>query len=171
MVWLLLLILLLAPHARAENYRCIDRQGNLVFTDDPASAPPGCRELTSTPVHEVPVVPAPQPPDVSGQAQDLIKQREARRELQAALFEKWQKTAKQIAQDYLQAQRLRYHPPRRTQANKEAGLQQMELAMRRKQTLMRELTQADAPPEQRRTIEKIVADVPDPPAASSGSSQ
>lgn len=158
----LLLLLLLATVAQADIFRCRDTSGRLVFTDDPARFPPGCKEETAPPPGAVNVVPMPAPAGASKEAEALIRTREERRQAEQQQLAAWRKEAQTIADNFRQAQRQRHYPRIHTQARIKAALEGMAEAAQKKKALLQSMAAAGASQDQVQEVTRLLKGVEAP---------
>lgn len=169
MMLLLLLFLLALPAVNAaEVYRCRDKSGTLVMTDDPSKFPQGCRpveEDSGAKAGSLNILTSPDVPSPPGQSvEQAVREQQAetaQRETQSAAF---REEARQIAQAYQQALEERNEAYNSwsygsRKVVKEAT-ETMEEAKKRKQELIREAQNAYLPGRVREEIRKLLDPVP-----------
>jgi Domain of unknown function (DUF4124) len=158
----MLLLLLLATVAQAEVFRCRDTNGRLVFTDDPARFPPGCRQKSSSPSGAVNVVPMQVPAGTSQETEAYLRARDQKQQAERQQMTEWLDAAHGIAENYRQAQRQRYYPRLHTQAGTMAALATMSQAAQDKATLLQSMSTAGASQDQMQEVSRLLEEVKAP---------
>lgn len=158
----LLAVLLSAPAAPAEIYRCRSNAGRLVFTDDPAHFPAGCKAEPSPSSGALNVVPLPVPAGVRGETQTLLRDADTRRQDARRQQAGWLDAARSIAADFQRAQQEYYYSSQRTQATMMAAQQAMSRAAQDKADLLQAMTAARADQETSRQVSSLLAGVEAP---------
>ncbi len=158
----MLLLLLLATVAQAEVFRCRDTNGRLVFTDDPARFPPGCRQKSSSPSGAVNVVPMQVPAGTSQETEAYLRARDQKRLAEQQQMTEWLDAAQNIAESYRQARRQRYYPRLHTQAGTMAALAAMSQAAQDKAALLQSMSAAGASAAQVEKVSEALQEVKAP---------
>jgi vacuolar-type H+-ATPase subunit I/STV1 len=155
----LLLLGLLGGAAWAEIYRCRDADGVLVFTDDPAHFPPGCKEEESkgrtgglTVIPESPVQP------VAPVAEELLREKALQDEERKQKVQEWSEEAATLVQEYQQALSQRFHTT--IVAERQKYLDRIREIKERRDEILKELAEARLSSREREDIEKTLSTIP-----------
>lgn len=157
-----LVVLLLTTAAQADIFRCRNVAGRLVFTNDPALFPAGCKAEPSPQPGALSVVPLPVPAGARQQADAFIKAREARQQAGQEQLAGWLDAARSIAEDFRQAQRQRYYPRQRSQAVINQALQGMTRAAQDKTDLLQAMETQGASPDEVQQVTRLLEEVKAP---------
>ena len=157
-----LVVLLLATAAQADIFRCRNTAGRLVFTDDPALFPAGCKAEPSPPPGALSVVPLPVPAGARQRAEAFIQAREERQQAGQEQLAGWLDAARSIVEDFRQAQRQRYYPRQRSQAAINQALQGMTRAAQDKTDLLQAMDAQGASPDEVQQVTRLLEGVQAP---------
>jgi len=157
-----LVVLLLATAAQADVFRCRNSAGRLVFTDDPALFPAGCKAEPGPSTGTLNVVPLPVPAGARQRAEAYIQAREARRQAGQEQLAGWLDAARSIAEDFRQAQRQRYYSRQRSQAVINQALQGMTRAAQDKTDLLQAMDAQGASPDEIQQVRHLLEGVKAP---------
>ena len=155
----LLVVLLTATAAPAEVYRCRNGAGRLIFTDDPAHFPAGCKEEPSPSSGALSVVPLSVPAGAHRETQALLRDADTRRQDARQQQAGWLDAARSIAADFQHAQQEYYYSSQRTQATMMAAQQAMSRAAQDKADLLQAMTAARADQETVQQVSDLLAGV------------
>lgn len=157
-----LVVMMLATAAQGDIFRCRNTAGRLVFTDDPALFPAGCKAEPGPTRGALSVVPLPVPAGARQRAEAFIQAHEARRQARQEQLTGWLDAARSIAEDFRQAQRQRYYSRQRTQATIKQALQGMTRAAQDKADLLQAMHAQGASPEEVQQATRLLEGVEAP---------
>jgi len=157
---LFLLLGILASGASAETFRCRDAEGGMVFTDDPAKFPPGCKPIKENKGDVrggLTIIPTSPAPVVRGG----YGERSAPTGEGGSETRDWRKEAQILAEEYqkAQAQRIPTLPPPTVYK----AVVDMKRIVQQAAELRREMAGERLPAGDRAEIEQILSVIPPPP--------
>ncbi len=167
MFGLALLLVLVPLVSEGEVYRCRDRSGTMLMTDDPSKFPPGCQPVADSAEEEgaftVIETPARSSAGANGVEQAVRHQRAETSQRQDQI-EAWKAQAQELARTYQAA------VDRRNQAYNswsydsrevvKESLEQMEAVKKKKTQLLQEVTRVFIPAPDREIIREALATIP-----------
>lgn len=146
-------------NATAKVYRCRNTDGVLVFTDDPANLPSGCKptepEASQTGLSIVHPTPAPTGPS---DARDLLEEKTLRAEERSDQARRWKEEAEFLVKDYRQNLALRYQSMQVRERRK--VFQRIGEIKKRRDVLLKEIAEARLPSKEQSAIENTLAVIP-----------
>jgi len=141
--------------ANAETYRCRNSEGTLVFTDDPARFPPGCRpEEKKDGNGTLSVVPSPSAPPAPARAAE----KQPMRQKGADQAKEWKEEAQKLASEYQETLTQRYQVMPAGEKREVIG--RIGEIKKRRDELRRQIAGGTLSRRERAEIEEVLAGIP-----------